>query len=58
MNLEKGFQGEVRFDERIAPILNGRLVLNDLLLEHHNTQFQIDSLVISLKTNYLFEVKL
>ncbi len=56
-NLEKGYEGELKFDERLDELLLGRLVLNDLLLEHRNTLFQTDSLLISSGTNYLFEVK-
>ncbi|MCF6409787.1 nuclease-related domain-containing protein [Pseudalkalibacillus salsuginis] len=57
LNLKQGFEGESEFDDRIVPLLDGRLVINDLLLEHHNTLFQIDSLMISTKSIYLFEVK-
>ncbi|MGP4081098.1 nuclease-related domain-containing protein [Pseudalkalibacillus sp. R45] len=56
-NLEKGYEGELKFDERLEELLPGRLALNDLLLEHRNTLFQNDSLLLSSGKNYLFEVK-
>lgn len=57
LSLEKGFEGECKFDELIAPYLDGRIVLNDLLLAYKNTVFQIDSLVMSSLKIILFEVK-
>lgn len=56
-NLEKGFEGEKKFDVRLENLSDHWLVLNDLLLESNNTLFQIDSSLISHKTVYLFEVK-
>ncbi|MDT8860183.1 NERD domain-containing protein [Alkalihalobacillus sp. MEB130] len=55
--LEKGYQGERTFDKWIEPHLTDKLALNDLLLECSNTLFQIDSMVITSNTVYLFEVK-
>jgi hypothetical protein len=57
LNLEKGFKGEQKFDEWIESLSPNGLVLHDLLLECNNTIFQMDSLFISSKTIYLFEVK-
>lgn len=54
--LEKGFEGEVIFDRWMEEVEKGFLVLNDLLLEHGNTKFQIDSLFLS-KIIHMFEVK-
>ena len=54
--LEKGYEGEVIFDRWMEEVEKGFLVMNDLLLEHANTKFQIDSLFIS-KIIHLFEVK-
>lgn len=54
--LEKGYEGEVIFDHWMEEVENGFLVLNDLLLEHGNTKFQIDSLFLS-KILHMFEVK-
>ncbi len=39
--LEKGYEGEVIFDRWMEEVEKGFLVLNDLLLEHGNTKFQI-----------------
>jgi hypothetical protein len=57
INLEKGYQGEVMFDHLTVELQNDILVINDLCLEYNNTIFQIDTLIISQKTIYLFEVK-
>lgn len=54
---EKGFEGEVKLDKMLENISSNCLVLLDLLLEHNNTVFQIDTLVISQRTIFLFEVK-
>ncbi|WP_223702508.1 nuclease-related domain-containing protein [Sutcliffiella deserti] len=56
-NIAKGFQGEIMFDQWIKNLSCDSLVLNDLLLDCHHTLFQIDSLVITPHTIYLFEVK-
>jgi hypothetical protein len=46
MNLEKGFEGEKKYDIWLAENLTGQFqVLNDLLLEHNKNKFQIDSLL-------------
>lgn len=57
LNLEKGFNGEVKLDEWLEGLPGGWLILNDLLLECNNTVFQIDTLLISQETIYIFEVK-
>jgi hypothetical protein len=57
LNLEKGYQGEIMFDQLTAELQNDILVINDLCLEYNNTIFQIDTLIITQKTIYLFEVK-
>lgn len=56
-NLEKGYEGELIFDEWLRKLPTSYLIINDLLLEHKNSYFQIDSLVISQKKINLFEVK-
>ncbi len=56
-NLEKGFQGELLFDEFTARLQNDLFVLNDLLLEVNNHIFQIDTLIITQSIIYPFEVK-
>ncbi|WP_319003662.1 nuclease-related domain-containing protein [Sutcliffiella horikoshii] len=57
-NMEKGYEGECMFDA-LTEKLEGsnHLILNDLLLKHNNTTFQIDSLIITPRNAYLFEVK-
>lgn len=55
--LEKGFRGELAFDERVQVFSFDGIFLNDLLLEANNTIFQIDSLLITREKVYLFEVK-
>lgn len=56
-NLEKGYEGEVKFD-RLAEILQEeRLIINDLLLEVNNSYFQIDTLIISESMIHLLEIK-
>lgn len=57
INLVRGFEGESEFDGLLEQLGNEYLIMNDLLLAKHNTFFQIDSLVISHDTIYLFEIK-
>jgi hypothetical protein len=48
MNLEKGFEGEQKYDKWLAENLSGNFhVLNDLLHEYNINKFQTDSLIIS-----------
>jgi hypothetical protein len=56
-NLEKGFEGEVMFDLLTEKLPEGRFILNDLLLEANNTNFQIDTTIIAQEKIHLFEVK-
>jgi hypothetical protein len=56
-NLVKGYIGEQKFDVWLESLSNGWIILNDLLLEIHNTIFQIDSLLINEKSIYLIEIK-
>ncbi|WML42224.1 nuclease-related domain-containing protein [Neobacillus sp. OS1-2] len=55
--LEKGFQGEVMFDQIAATLQNNVYIVNNLWLEYNNSVFQIDSLLISQETIYPFEIK-
>ncbi|PKR84591.1 nuclease [Heyndrickxia camelliae] len=57
LNLEKGLEGESVFDKWLEGLSNSWLIMNDLLLEANNSTFQIDSIVISPDTIYLFEIK-
>ncbi|MGM7702834.1 nuclease-related domain-containing protein [Pseudalkalibacillus sp. Hm43] len=56
-NLEKGYIGEKRFDNLAEPFLVGKIVLNDMLLEHNNTVCQMDSLILSSPKINLIEIK-
>ncbi|WP_404430026.1 nuclease-related domain-containing protein [Sutcliffiella horikoshii] len=57
-NMEKGYEGECMFDALTAKLEGcNHLILNDLLLKHNNTTFQIDSLIITPRNAFLFEVK-
>lgn len=57
LNKEKGYQGELMFDEWTAKLSNNFIILNDVLLENNNSQFQTDSFLLSQETLYQFEVK-
>jgi hypothetical protein len=57
LNLKKGYEGEVMFDEYLKTIGVKSYVLNDLLFELNHSHFQIDSLLISQNHLHLFEVK-
>jgi hypothetical protein len=57
LNLEKGFEGEVKFD-LLTDRLNGeRYIIDDLLLEVNNSFFQIDKLIISQGVIHLLDIK-
>lgn len=56
-NLNKGYEGELLFDSLTEQIEGNCLILNDLRLTANNQNFQIDALLISKNTLYIFEVK-
>ncbi|WP_077618908.1 nuclease-related domain-containing protein [Bacillus sinesaloumensis] len=56
-SLKKGWHGELQFDQLLLGLTNECLILNNLLLEVSNTLFQIDSLLMTQKKSYIFEVK-
>ncbi|MCD8508917.1 MAG: NERD domain-containing protein [Bacillus sp. (in: Bacteria)] len=57
-SLYKGFMGECHFDkEWLTRLPDDWIILNDLELEHNNSSFQIDSLLIASKNLYLIDVK-
>ncbi|MCL6573060.1 MAG: NERD domain-containing protein [Bacillus sp. (in: Bacteria)] len=56
-NLEKGYEGEVMFDQLTETVQSDMLIINDLCLESNNSVFQIDTLIISQETIYPIEVK-
>ncbi|MFJ5762421.1 nuclease-related domain-containing protein [Neobacillus sp. NPDC093182] len=56
-NLEKGYEGELKFD-RLAESLHEEIyILNDLLLKVNNSYFQIDSLHILQGVIHLLDIK-
>jgi len=58
LNLEKGFEGEIKFDLLAESILQEeRFVINDLLLEVNSSYFQIDTLIISQGMIHLIDIK-
>ncbi|MFD0826810.1 nuclease-related domain-containing protein [Neobacillus sp. M.A.Huq-85] len=50
LNREKGFEGEVMFDKLTEKLESDCLILNDLLFELNNTEFQIDTTIIFQNT--------
>src|SRR4051794_4566550 len=56
-NVQKGLDGEHHFDSKLEKLTCENIILNDLLFELNHTAFQIDSLLITSKILYLFEVK-
>ncbi|MEB1807802.1 MAG: NERD domain-containing protein [Bacillaceae bacterium] len=56
-NLEKGHIGEVAFDKWLKNLSLECIVLHDILFETNNTVFQIDTLLLTTDTLYIFEVK-
>jgi hypothetical protein len=57
LNLEKGYSGELAFDDMVDKLSNNWLILNDLLLEINNTMFQLDKVIITPEKTFLYEVK-
>lgn len=57
LNLEKGYSGELAFDDAFDKLNSNWLILNDLLLEINNTMFQLDKVVITPEKIYIYEVK-
>lgn len=55
--LEKGYQGELMFDQLTAKLRNDLYIINDLRLESKDSELQIDTFIISKNTIFPFEVK-
>lgn len=55
--LEKGYEGEVKFDSLTDNLQSEHLITNDLLLDFNYSTFQIDSLIHFQKSIYLIDVK-
>lgn len=56
-NLKKGYEGELLFDSFTKKLDGHCTIINDLLLKVKNATFQIDSLILSSKKVYLYEIK-
>lgn len=56
-NLEKGYDGEVKFDLLLENMNKDRLILNDLLFDVDYSYFQIDTLIISRGVIHLIDIK-
>lgn len=57
LNLEKGYEGEVKFDLLAGNLQEERYIINDLLLEVNNSYFQIDITIISQGVIHLLDIK-
>lgn len=57
ISLEKGYEGELKFDSHIRSLTDNFIILNDLLFEINNQHIQIDSLMIRQNSIYPFEIK-
>lgn len=55
--LEKGFEGEKKFDFMLEALSDDLLIVNDLLLEYNKTIFQIDTLLIFYDNISVFDIK-
>ena len=58
LNLEKGYEGESKVAAWLENLTSEWIILYGLLLENNGSLFQIDTLLISQNTIYLFEVKI
>ena len=56
-NLIKGLSGEQQFDQLTAYLQSDFYLLHDICLEHNQSIFQIDTLLISEQEIMLFEIK-
>ncbi|MEH7382074.1 nuclease-related domain-containing protein [Bacillus sp. JJ1533] len=56
-NLERGYEGELRFVSLSQSLQEERYIINDLLLEVNNSFFQIDTLIISKSVIHLLDIK-
>ncbi|WP_409253241.1 nuclease-related domain-containing protein [Bacillus sp. SCS-153A] len=55
--LEKGFNGEKLFDQWLEPVLEDRILLPDMQFMPNSTFVQIDTILLTSKLIYSFEVK-
>lgn len=57
LNLKKGYEGEREFASWLKDLSDNYIILYDILIEHNNSLFQIDALVLTPTIVYLFEIK-
>lgn len=58
INLQKGYSGEQFFDASVRKVMDKEvIILNDLFLRNKGIAFQIDSLILTSDTLFLFEIK-
>ncbi|MHC0036662.1 nuclease-related domain-containing protein [Pseudoneobacillus sp. C159] len=57
VNLERGYEGEVKFDLMAKGLQDKRHVINDLLVEVNGSFSQIDSSIISQSVIYVLDIK-
>jgi hypothetical protein len=55
--INKGYEGEVRSDIWLLNLTDDWFALHDLLLEHNQSTFQIDTLIIAYEKIHLLDVK-
>lgn len=55
--LEKGFKGELKFDEFLDGLPGNWLTINDLMLESNHTSFQNDTNLIFQETIHIINIK-
>ena len=58
LNLKKGHEGEKQFDDIVDQYIDEKsLIIKDLLISHNGSTAQIDTLIVSGRTFYLYEIK-
>ncbi|WP_169449790.1 nuclease-related domain-containing protein [Lacticigenium naphthae] len=57
LSLQKGFDGELLFDQFAGKLSSACIVLEDLRLELNNSFYQIDTLILTNEQIYLYEIK-
>ncbi|MGV2938650.1 NERD domain-containing protein [Mesobacillus sp. LC4] len=55
--MEKGFTGEVLFDQMTENLAEERYIIDDLLLKVNNSYFQLDKVIIAQDAVYLIDIK-
>lgn len=57
LKLEKGYEGEKKFDDWLIANAGRGTILSDLMFETNSSFYQVDTLFLTPDTIYLFEVK-